>query len=475
MSKRPLAVVPDSPGEASVENPQQGNHSPRRMPNASRYTEGIRSRRAEGKLAWQKDPDDAGGKGMAATEAKTLSAESARVLTDEVKSDAATLWAKLLRLYEGGAHKALGYPSWGNYYEAEFGQSGRQGYQILEAARVSAALSETHFTETPSQNAARELVPVLKEDPEHVGEVWAEVIEEHGPEPTAAQVREWVRARPSEDGSQKPEEEAGRLRFKPDASEEPFDPGPYQYDDLDADNGFSTTYDWDTAALAKADPEQIAAEQASVGKGRWRKRDGEAWTDPRLRKRPENYVKSSMTECLLNLRQNVVIFSDMVPFVQISDVEPALRAECIRDIDTALATARQYLRRQLTAVEDATLSATAADEKIKARKPAGRRVVIDDDAEGYVSPGPELGDEPPYRGHDDDVGDEYDYEAEGRFEADVAKLREEGWSVERIALELRASNDEVEAVLPEEDPNAEGVAYAYGTGTEEGTDEGEDK
>jgi hypothetical protein len=102
-----------------------------------------------------------------------------------------------------------------------------------------------------------------------------------------------------------------------------------------------------------------------------------------------------------------------------------------------------------------------------------RRVAItDDDAEGYVSAGPELYDEPPYRGHEDDIEDGHDYDAEERFEADVAKLREEGWSVERIALELRASNDEVKAVLPpEEDPNAEGVAYAYGTGTEEGTDE----
>jgi hypothetical protein len=100
-----------------------------------------------------------------------------------------------------------------------------------------------------------------------------------------------------------------------------------------------------------------------------------------------------------------------------------------------------------------------------------RRVAITDDAEGYVSPGPELGDEPPYRGREDDVDDGYNYEAEEQFEADVAKLCEEGWSVERIALELRASNDEVEAVLPEEDdPNAEGVAYAYGTGTDEDAD-----
>lgn len=47
--------------------------------------------------------------------APALSSGEARRLTDEVKADAAKLWQKLLRLYNGGAHTALGYASWETY------------------------------------------------------------------------------------------------------------------------------------------------------------------------------------------------------------------------------------------------------------------------------------------------------------------------------------------------------------------------
>jgi hypothetical protein len=75
-----------------------------------------------------------------------MSEAEARQLTDEVKSDAAKLGAKLLKLYDGNAHLALGYSNWGEYYQAEFGQSGRTGYRLLEAGRVVDALgsSDTH-------------------------------------------------------------------------------------------------------------------------------------------------------------------------------------------------------------------------------------------------------------------------------------------------------------------------------------------
>ena len=43
---------------------------------------------------------------------RPLSREQARALTDEVKADVIALWVKLLTLYEGGAHTALGYASW---------------------------------------------------------------------------------------------------------------------------------------------------------------------------------------------------------------------------------------------------------------------------------------------------------------------------------------------------------------------------
>ena len=122
----------------------------------------------------------------------SLTEEAARVLTDEVKADAAALWGKLLRLYEGGAHLALGFSSWGAFWEAEFGQSHMTGYRLLDAARVAEALGSNQLV---TESVARELAPVLRDDPEQVETVWAEAVAEHGPAPTAAQVRETVEKR----------------------------------------------------------------------------------------------------------------------------------------------------------------------------------------------------------------------------------------------------------------------------------------
>jgi hypothetical protein len=120
-----------------------------------------------------------------------LSPQDARKLTNEVKADASALWTKLLRLYEGQAHVALGYQSWGSYFKHEFGQTGTRGYQLLEAARVASIQPGLN------ERQARELAPVLREDPERVPEVYSNVVQWHGPEPTAEQVREVVRTTPT--------------------------------------------------------------------------------------------------------------------------------------------------------------------------------------------------------------------------------------------------------------------------------------
>jgi hypothetical protein len=119
-----------------------------------------------------------------------MDAAEARMRTDEVKDDAERLWAKLLYLYQNGAHVALGYSSWGAYYEAEFGQSGRHGYRLLEAAKVVAELPSDQLV---TESTARELAPVLDEEPGEVGEVWSEVTDRYGDRPTAAQAREVVK------------------------------------------------------------------------------------------------------------------------------------------------------------------------------------------------------------------------------------------------------------------------------------------
>lgn len=118
-----------------------------------------------------------------------MAPEVARSLTEEVKADAAALWTKLLRLYEGGAHTALGYSSWGDYCRDEFDFGKSQAYRILDAARVVDAVPQLG---NAPEAVARELVPVLREQPEAVEEVWGEVVELHGDRPTAGQVREFL-------------------------------------------------------------------------------------------------------------------------------------------------------------------------------------------------------------------------------------------------------------------------------------------
>lgn len=124
----------------------------------------------------------------------TLSVTEARSLTDEVRDDAERLWRKLVELYEGEAHVALGYGSWGAYFKAEFGGGRSQAYRILDAGRVARELHSPIGERQPiRESQARELVPLLDE-PRKLREAWAEAVDLH-PEPTAADVRAAVEDR----------------------------------------------------------------------------------------------------------------------------------------------------------------------------------------------------------------------------------------------------------------------------------------
>ena len=138
-----------------------------------------------------------------------LSPRAARVLTDEVKADAAALWAKLLGLYEGGAHVALGYASWSDYCAAEFDMGKSHAYRMLDAGRVVGVLEvQSPSGETaeparwrgvgqgiasvsgmpPNEGQARELVPLLDDEAELVA-TWRELRAKHGEKLTAEKVR----------------------------------------------------------------------------------------------------------------------------------------------------------------------------------------------------------------------------------------------------------------------------------------------
>jgi hypothetical protein len=130
-----------------------------------------------------------------------LTAIDARRLTDEVKADAKRLWAKLMSLYEGGAHIALGYTSWADYCEHEFYMSKSQGYRLLQAAQVVNQLARDSpigeslkvTSQVPESEAiAREMVPLLR-NPQALDEAWNEAVQEAGGDvPTAAKVKEVV-------------------------------------------------------------------------------------------------------------------------------------------------------------------------------------------------------------------------------------------------------------------------------------------
>jgi hypothetical protein len=122
-----------------------------------------------------------------------LTAAEARSLTDQVKADAAALWAKLLELHDGGAHTALGYKSWGAYCAAEFDIGKSRAYQLLNAGRVVAALEgQSTVVDSITERQARELVPLV-DDPDGLLGAWQQSVADHGPTPTAAQVQALVR------------------------------------------------------------------------------------------------------------------------------------------------------------------------------------------------------------------------------------------------------------------------------------------
>jgi hypothetical protein len=126
----------------------------------------------------------------------SLSTDEARALTDEVKRDAEALWEKLVRLHEGGAHLALGYSSWGAYFQAEFGQTSKRGEQLLRAGRVIESLrADTDVSSLPANEAqARELASLL-DKPAELREVWTVAVETNSKPPTAADIRALVQQR----------------------------------------------------------------------------------------------------------------------------------------------------------------------------------------------------------------------------------------------------------------------------------------
>lgn len=93
-----------------------------------------------------------------------LTTDQARQLTSTIRDAAEVLWVLIARAHAGKAWQALGYPSWERYVRDEFNMSRSRSYQLLDQARVIAAIeaavpagTQVHISEA----TARDLKDVI--------------------------------------------------------------------------------------------------------------------------------------------------------------------------------------------------------------------------------------------------------------------------------------------------------------------------
>ena len=113
----------------------------------------------------------------------------------------------LLEVRDGRLYRAE-HGTFEGYCRERWGMSRQRAGQLIDASEVVGAMTTTVDTPvgemgttvpTPpsSERVARELAP-LRSDPPRLREAWSEAVQEHGPEPTAAEVREVARRKDSE-------------------------------------------------------------------------------------------------------------------------------------------------------------------------------------------------------------------------------------------------------------------------------------
>lgn len=124
-----------------------------------------------------------------------MSRDDAEVCVQRIRAGMESIRTDVLRLKEGEGWRALGFLTWRDCVEEEFGQSQAYLYRLLSAAKIEREISPIGEKSTPiPESHLRELAP-LRDEPEAMREVWREVTETHGENVTAANVREAVRHR----------------------------------------------------------------------------------------------------------------------------------------------------------------------------------------------------------------------------------------------------------------------------------------
>lgn len=73
---------------------------------------------------------------------KVLSHDQAYRLTERIRESVEGLWGLFLEAYEGRAWEALGYDSWREYAQTEFGMGQSHVYRLLDQGRVVQAIAD---------------------------------------------------------------------------------------------------------------------------------------------------------------------------------------------------------------------------------------------------------------------------------------------------------------------------------------------
>src|SRR4051812_9262733 len=123
--------------------------------------------------------------------AGNMTAREARALANKIKQHIDDARDLLLELYESRGWRSLGYKSWKQCVEIEFGQARSSLHYQLEAAKVAKEIEATgvqnlNTAEIPDSHL-RVLAPVPNE---RRVEVYREAVQESGGKPTAAKVQE---------------------------------------------------------------------------------------------------------------------------------------------------------------------------------------------------------------------------------------------------------------------------------------------
>jgi hypothetical protein len=101
-----------------------------------------------------------------------LDPDEARSLTESIKASASRLYHLVVQAHEGQAHRALGYATWAEYWQAEFDMSRSYAYRILDQAKVIGELTaaagmspdgDTSPMGDITEAAARDIKPRLGE------------------------------------------------------------------------------------------------------------------------------------------------------------------------------------------------------------------------------------------------------------------------------------------------------------------------